>query len=487
MSCMPDQPNLLIIMTDQQRADTLDPSNPAPMPHLRNFLGGAVQFTEAYSPTAHCCPSRASFFTGLFPSQHGVWNNVCNDQRLSRGLGEGVSLWNEALGRAGYDCFFTGKWHLSADENPVDRGWREGRHVSARCDAQMGLTWSDYRKPGFAFSGECPTGCIRQPGYNPGGVNPLFGSRETDPTIDHDRAVAAEMAGFLEESAAADSPWCAFAGLLGPHDPYVVPQRFLDAVDPEAIELPGNWDDRMEDRPHYYARLREHFQQSLGETGTREALRHYLAFCSFVDEQVGLILDALDASGQAEETIVVFCSDHGDYAGEHGLFCKGIPAFRSATHVPLAIRVPGVKGQRPVDALVSLADIGPTLLDLAGVHGAPMAGRSLAPFLHGERPPDWRTALCTQMEGTEIRFSQRSIRKRDWLYVYNPSALDELYDLRTDPGETRNLADEPSMRPVLEALCRELWRQLSQLDDPLINGYYTVALAPVGPGDIGSR
>lgn len=86
MRRVPDQPNILIIMTDQQRADTLEPSNPAPMPHLRAFLGGAVHFTEAYCPTAHCCPSRASFFTGLYPSQHGVWNNVCNDQRLSRDL-----------------------------------------------------------------------------------------------------------------------------------------------------------------------------------------------------------------------------------------------------------------------------------------------------------------------------------------------------------------------------------------------------------------
>lgn len=482
MSRLPDHPNILIIMTDQQRADTLDPSNPAPMPRLRAFLNEAVHFTEAYCPTAHCCPSRASFFTGLYPSQHGVWNNVCNDQRLSPGLRPGVSLWSEALKAAGYDCFFTGKWHLSAEENPGDRGWREGHHVSARSDAQMGKTWTDYLQPGFGPAGECPAGFIGQAGYNPGGSIRLFGCEEADGTIDHDQAVTAEMAGFLKRASAGAAPWCAFAGLLGPHDPYVVPKRFLDAVDPALVKLPRNWNDPMEDRPQYYQRLQYHFQHSLGETGTREAIRHYLAFCSFVDEQVGVILDALAASGQADETIVVFCSDHGDYAGEHGLFCKGIPAFRAATHVPLAIRVPGIAGGSVTDALTSLIDVGPTLLELAGVNGPAMAGRSLVPLLHGKTPPDWRTALCTQMEGTEIRFSQRSIRSREWLYVYNPAAIDELYDLREDPEETRNLAALPALHHIVEDRCRELWRHLSHFDDPLINDYYTVALAPVGPG-----
>ena len=125
-----DRPNILIFMTDHQRADTVLPEHPAITPNLDRFAQEGVMFTNAFCPSPHCCPSRATFFSGLYPSRHGVWNNVCNRQALSRGLNDGVRLWSQDLAEAGYEMHFCGKWHVSVVESPRDRGWTE-HHVSA--------------------------------------------------------------------------------------------------------------------------------------------------------------------------------------------------------------------------------------------------------------------------------------------------------------------------------------------------------------------
>ena len=118
----PNRPNILIVMTDHQRGDTVLPEHPAITPNLDRFALQGITFTETYCPSPHCCPSRATFFSGLYPSRHGVWNNVCNDQALSRGLNAEVCLWSEDLADAGYSMHFSGKWHVSVEESPADRG-----------------------------------------------------------------------------------------------------------------------------------------------------------------------------------------------------------------------------------------------------------------------------------------------------------------------------------------------------------------------------
>ena len=139
------RPNILIVMTDHQRAETVLPEHPAITPHVAALAREGVTFTNAFCPSPHCCPSRATFFTGLYPSGHGVWNNVCNDQALSRGLKPGVRLWSEDLAAAGYDLHFSGKWHVSVEEGPRDRGWTE-HFLSAGAGTVHGVTWERYRE-----------------------------------------------------------------------------------------------------------------------------------------------------------------------------------------------------------------------------------------------------------------------------------------------------------------------------------------------------
>ena len=276
----------------------------------------------------------------------------------------------------------------------------------------------------------------------------------------------------------------------GPHDPYRVAPEWLAKIPDSACELPPSNADTLLDKSSVAQRLRDQLFGQLTPGEVREARRHYLAYCAYVDHLFGLFLDELDRSGAAENTVVVFVSDHGDFAGDHGLFCKGIAPYRGAYHVPCFVRWPGgrLAAGTTTDALVSLADFGPTFLGLAGVTSATcFTGRRLAPLLRGAPPADWRDTLFTQCNGVELYYTQRIVFTRDWKYVFNGFDRDELYDLRTDPHEMTNLLapgrDTASHQPIVRELCRRMWRFCRTEGDDIISDYFTVTLPPFGPAD----
>jgi arylsulfatase A-like enzyme len=474
------RPNILIVMTDHQRADTVLPEHPAITPNLSRLAEQGVTFTNNYCPTPHCCPSRATFFTGLYPSGHGVWNNICNAQALSRGVKPGVRMWSEDLADAGYKMHFVGKWHVSVEESPKDRGWTEHMATGVAGDVHGG-NW-DYYKDLPPDPTERAEGQILRPGYGP---MTLYGTRP-DEGDRHDQAVLHQTLDVLAQLENTDQPWCLFSGFIGPHDPYLVPQRYLDLYNLDDIPLPSSYDDKMEDKPRIYQRMRSQIFGQLNEREVREGIRHFWAYCTYLDDLFGQILAALEATGQAENTLVLYCADHGDYCGEHGLFAKGIPCFDGAYHVPAVIRWPaGIKqpGRREA-AFASLADFGPTFLSAAGLTPERrFTGASLLPFLHAQQPEDWREAIFTQCNGVELYYSQRSVRTEAYKYTFNGFDQDELYDLRSDPQEMRNLADDPAYAQIKRGLLRQLWQFAYQEGDSLTNPYITVALAPFGPGE----
>ena len=481
-----DRPNILVFMTDQQRGDTVLPHHPAKMPNIDAFREEGVTFSHAFCPAPHCCPSRATFFTGLYPSEHGVWNNVAVANTLSRGLNDGVRLWTEDLAAAGYDLHWAGKWHVSYDEGPADRGFRVHSLSAGPEDREqaspMDRTWEAYRRlaaQANADQGARSRGEIVRPGY---GSYTHYGVRE-NPFGDGDHVDAAIEA--LKQAGQRGAPWMMYVGPLGPHDPYFVPQRFLDMYDPDSIELPASINDSMDDKPNLYRRTRGVFDQFTPRE-QKEALLHYYAFCTYEDYLFGRVLETVEATGQSENTVVLFCSDHGDYAGEHGLWCKGLPCFRGAYHVPAIIRWPGVTAQAGsvVDELVSLADFGPTFLEGAGIPvDRAFSGRSLMPFLRGERPAEWRSEVYTQSNGNELYGIQRSVFSKDWKLVYNGFDFDELYDLNADPQEVRNEIDNPAHADRVRALYRLLWQFAAEHGDTCINPYIMVALARFGPAE----
>jgi arylsulfatase A-like enzyme len=481
---MAKRPNILVFMTDHQRADTVLPEHPCVAPHVARLASEGVTFSNTFCPSPHCCPARATFMTGLYPSMHGVWNNVCNGQALSLGLKEGVKLWSDDLLAAGYRLHWSGKWHVSVLESPKDRGWTE-HFVSGAAGTLHGQTWDHYRElaqaPEDTVRGE---GEILRPGY---GTYRLYGTGP-DEGSPHDEATLENAARVLRKLTAQqnDAPWCLYVGAIAPHDPYIVPQRYLDLYDLDDVPLPPSYGDELDDKPAIYGRMRETRFGQLSSREVREGIRHFWAFCSYLDDLFGHLMAILDASGQAEDTLVLYTSDHGDYCGEHGLFAKGIPCFQGAYRVPAIVRWPaGVRHPgRRVESFVSLADFAPTFIEAAGQPIARhFAGASLLPFMRDETPPHWRDAIHTQCNGVEMYYTQRSVMTSEWKYTFNGFDRDELYDLRADPHEMRNLAADPAYDPIKRDMVRRMWRFAYEEQDTATNAYITVGLAPYGPAE----
>jgi len=248
------------------------------------------------------------------------------------------------------------------------------------------------------------------------------------------------------------------------------------------VELPPNYNDDMSTRPRLYERMQKKYRQ-LTEDEIREAIAHYWGYCTMIDEWLGEVLDELEATGQAENTLVIFCSDHGEFCGAHGLFAKGIAPFDEAYRVPYVMRWPkGIKDPgREVSSFITHCDISPTMTELALARPTQdPSGRSLVPFLRGETPPDWPDAFCNQCNGVEIYYTQRMVRTEKWKLVHNPVDMDELYDLENDPHEMENLAEKPELQPVLRELFGKLWTK-ARAERDYMSPYHTCSHAPFGP------
>ncbi len=482
---MPDQSqNVIVFMTDQQNGKTIFHGNAAKTPNMDRFLAQSTHFTQCHTASPHCCPSRASFFSGLYPTEHNVWNNVEVDNALSMGLYDGITLFPETLQANGYHTVFSGKWHVSSFEGPADRGFDEvlcevttNKGRSKLSNRPSMADWDTYENKETIDLKEDMTsdefGRILRYGYS---QYYQFGNEE-NPFGD---ATTTEKACDYIQGYDLAKPLFLYVGTIGPHDPYCVPQAFLDLYDIDEITLPENFSDEMLDKPALYRRTKMQFK--LNEVEQRESLRHYLAFVSYEDYLFGQLLDAIEAKGMQDNTTVLYLSDHGDYMGAHGLWAKGLPCFQEAYHIPAAIRGAGFAAGAKNDAFVSLVDFAPTILDIAGATHDKLSGHSLLPLIKGEEDPALREATYTQTNGNEVYGIQRSVTTKQWKFVYNTFDFDELYDLAADPLELHNLLPDEAYNPVVYKMSKMMWHFAKQHMDNCICPYIMVSLAQYGPG-----
>ena len=506
------RPNILIFMPDQQQGATVLPEHPCLTPHIDKFAKEGVLFSQAYCPAPHCCPSRATFQTGLYPSEHGVFNNVDTDTAIHANPYPGTRFFSQSLQDADYQLGYSGKWHVGRTLLPQDVGWTSLNTPAFPRKAPLGLDhrsafWKQARHE-YQQAAPRKHGQVERPGW---GDLALYGALPAGYETLHDYGVVKDGIAGMKRFAAGTRPWCVMVSNNGGHDLYDPPQNYLDMYDWRKIELPRNFRDTMDDKPRVYQRMRYQYWQQLSDDEVKQGIAHYYALLTMQDALFGLLLEALEETNQAENTLVIYCSDHGDYAGAHGLWAKGVPAFREAYNIPCVLRWPKatVSPGRRVEALVSTADFAPTILEAAGVKGPHMSGRSVMPWLKNQAPSDWREAVFSQMNGVELYYTQRIIMTKDFKYVYNGFDYDELYDLRNDPHETRNLAfpDLPAARAstlrgqgkatngrsawpplpddvdeVRRDLLIRMWHFAQDHNDQIFNDYLTVALAPYGPG-----
>lgn len=464
---MTTQPNILIIMTDQQKATAshLYGNSFCETPAMARLANEGVLFEHAFTPHPLCVPARVSFWTGQYPHAHGSRRN---ETWLPADAPHAFRLWK----KAGYHCGLIGKNHCFEQPDDLDLfdTWCEISHGGLSDDpTTKGMPW--FRSlDGVHAAHELRRTMTPQ--------NPRFAYATSDfPLEDYSTGlVAGQTVRFLEKHQ--NDPFALWVSFPDPHEPWVCPKQYADLFPPDKIDLPPFRDDEFDESAPARNRALYHMlnwaEDDLDDV--YGLLSVYYGMVRHIDDSLGQILDALERLGLRENTIVVFCSDHGDFSGEHRMQCKGGVFYDCLTRVPLVVSWPGQipQGQRD-DSMVNLIDIVPTMLQLQGMaiprsmQGQPLptitaatpreaafseygAGGPLFTLADMEElPKPWgRKTLIQTLRWREAEGRRKMVRTRAWKYVHDPLGdRDELYDLVNDPWELRNVVDDLQHRTVL--------------------------------------
>ena len=427
------RPNVLVLFADDQRADTIAALGNSHIrtPNLDRLVGRGTAFTRAYcmgsTHGAVCIPSRAMLLTGR--SLFHV------DLKL-----EDQPTWPEAFARAGYRTFATGKWHNESES--ALRVFPEGKAIF------LGGMGDPYHLSIQDISSK----------------HEFINKRSSG---EHSVKVFADAASEFLRGQTGEKPFLCYVAFNLPHDPRVAPKAYHERYNADRPPLPANYLPLHPfDNGEMVVRDEELAPWPRTAEVVRQHLADYYAAIEFLDAQAGRILSVLEASGQADNTLVVYAADHGLAIGSHGLFGKQ-NLYEHSMRAPLIIAGPGLPRGRRTDAMVYLLDIFPTLGELAGVAALEGSeGLSLVPVLRGEK------AAVRDSIFTAYAKLQRAVRDERWkLIVYPPINKTQLFDLLTDPAETRDLAGDSAYAGEvrrLTALLREwqgaTWGQACAFD-----------------------
>ena len=437
------RPNILLVVTDDQRPDTIRAlgNRIIRTPHLDGLVRGGTTFTRAVVPNPLCVPSRAEIMTGCDGFRNGV--RGFGGERMDPEL----VLWADAMRAGGYHSWYVGKW--MNDGKPISRGYEESRGLFAGGGGRWAVDGVDHH--GRPITGY--RGWIFQ--TDDGRLLPEKGVGLTPDISKH---VADAAISFIDRKP--KSPFFLHVNFTAPHDPLLMPPGYDGKYPPDEIPLPPNFLPR---HPFDHGNLEGRDERLLPWPRTpkdvREDLAVYYAVISHMDQHLGRVLAALETTGQADDTIVIFTSDHGLAMGSHGLRGKQ-NMYEHTVGVPLIFSGPGIREGRRSDAPCYLRDLYPTACDLAGIEiPETVQGRSLAPVLRGEA-----TSVYTHVFGY-FRDFQRMIRTDKWKLIHYPH-IDkyQLFDLSKDPFELKDLyAELGQLRAELEA-----WQK--EVGDPTVTG-----------------
>lgn len=488
MSASSSRPNILLILTDQHRLSAVGcyGETPCQTPNLDHLAAEGTRFTTAYTACPVCSPARASVMTGQYPHEHGVCSNVHNLGCSTHELPDGPDLLSRRLQHLGYRCGYTGKWHLGTGADrvfgaPVDpalpttRGF-EGQDFPGHGGG--GFAFPEYRayleQGGWRHQVSQAAGASYAAACNGIVCGVLEGPTES--TVPY--FLTEHTIGLMDRFRASGEPFFIWHNFWGPHGPFYAPAEYYERY--RHVEIPEwpnyRWSGAEANAPHQ-VKLHPR-RRDLSWDDWADAVRHYYAFASLIDEQIGRLVRHLEEIGLLEDTIIIFSADHGETLGSHGgLTDKGWHHFEETHRIPFIARMParlgGTGGGVVREEWVSLLDLYPTVLDLAGggVEPAAGAGSTLAPFLRGGSAP-WRDRLFVEFNGVNnLATSMVTARLGDLKYGWNCSCQDELYDLARDPWETVNLVSDPASRNELRVMRRAVAEWMEEVGYPGLGMY----------------
>jgi choline-sulfatase len=426
--------NVLILLSDEHNARVMGcVGHPlVHTPRLDALARQGTRFSNAYTTSPICVPARASIATGRYVHQHHCWDNAIAYQ------GQPPS-WGHRLQAAGIPVESIGKLHY---RNDTDQTGFDRQQLAAHIMDGIGQVW----------------GSVREPLPDPAPTAPLFkqiGAGESSYNR-FDRAVGEQAAEWLRKRGndkEDDRPWVLFVGFVAPHFPLVVPQEYLDRYPVDEMPLPRQHPDlgyRRHPWVEKHARFSRHDEQLGTDARRRLALASYLGLTTFMDEQVGHVLDALTEAGLDDSTTVIYSSDHGDNLGERGLWNK-CTLYRESVAVPMIVRGPGIPAGQVVDTNVSLVDLFPTVLHATGVEPAPtdsdLPGLSL---LTSATEKETTTRLAfSEYHAIGSETAGYMLADDRYKYHFYVGHQPELFDLHNDPEELVDLAGDPTYAETL--------------------------------------
>jgi choline-sulfatase len=433
---MSDQPNVLLIMSDQHHKRALGcAGHPlVQTPNLDALAARGQLFSSAYCNFPLCGPSRASFMTGRHPCETEVWSNAAEFR-------SDMPTYAHAFGGAGYETVLSGRMHFVGSDQR--HGFQRRLISDCPASAYIAAGWRLQDVLGYL---------VDTPGMSRTGLEKSGPGRSG--YLAFDEAVTAATVAFLDGRAddTAERPLLLTVGYAMPHCPFVADPEDFDRYYADVPEPTLTDADLADQHPFLQQQRERHGSNPLPPPEVaRRVTAAYLGMVSHLDRQVGQVLDALERAGMADNTIIVYTSDHGEQYGEHGCWWKQT-FYEGSVGVPLIVAQPGDAGDVQRRQHVSLMDIGPTLLDLAGVRPLPGAsGRSFRCLLEGNQD-DWdNTVLAEYTDGTP-GCPQRMIRRDQWKFVYHRGMRPQLYNLDTDPAENDDLGECPAHAEVRAAL-----------------------------------
>lgn len=464
------KPNILLIMSDEHNASVLGANGNriVQTPALDRLATNGVSFDACYCNSPLCVPSRESFLSGKYVSRTGVWANSCELPSAD------IPAVPNLLNAAGYESLLCGKMHLAA-------GRRYGY-------ADVGGDFNSHVKNG--------RGGRRDPdNLSDKRLSERFADFHTgdrSSILEHDTAVTKSAVELFRNRPADGKPFFLTLGYLAPHFPLIVPQKYWKTYE-NRVPMPTIPPAYLDALPLNYKHLRAGFRMThVPEDVVKRGRELYYGLTQWLDEQIGCVLAALRASPFAADTVIVYTSDHGENMGEHGLWWKNA-VFDTAARVPLIVSDPARwTGDTRRTGACSLVDLSRSLVELGGGNTpADWDGASLLPVLARADAP-WRDLAISEYYAHNIASGYVMIRKGSLKYTYHTPAdahhpaERELYDLRGDPGELRNLAADPAHAATVASLHAALLAELREHPDQtelraradLVKGYPL----PVGRG-----